>query len=309
MKSFERLSEKEDLVKECTKRSNSENLNKRNKLARNSSGWSRNPEVALAQASLVEAGYDIGPFGIDGRAGDNTAKAVKQFQSAIGLKCTGKLDLDTRKALEQITAVGLNARQIMLKGMESIEQTKLKSPENKLKQKTSENKTVLYQIKVGLGNIISDLVKKDDTKSIASKPELKDVKQIDASVLSTRKEKFEYIFGTGGNYYETEKEAFSHMKTITIDIWRYNIETKSKYSATIKLTVHEKLSDVVQKIFKEIYNDPEQFPIDPATTGAYCWRNTPNFPNHQNGLAIDINWDANFMKQNGKIIAGKEWSP
>jgi len=251
----------------------------------------------LAQASLKVAGYDIGPYGIDGRAGKDTMKAVKEFQISAGLKATGELDTTTRTALELATVTGFWKHDKV-----NVNRRKIQEPGNNGKDQVGKSRSLLQLIKGGLEKIFDGGAKKD-------KSELKNGKPIDHSVLTTQKEKFKYIFGKGGSYYETEKEALSHMKTITIDIWRYNFKTRSKYSSTMKMTVNEKLANVVQKIFNEIYNDPEQFPIDPTTTGAYCWRNTPNLPNHQNGLAIDINWDANYMLKDKKILAGKEWSP
>jgi hypothetical protein len=53
--------------------------------------------IARAQARLKERGYD--PGAIDGGMGPRTRAAVRQFQSAQGLKATGDLNLETLKAL------------------------------------------------------------------------------------------------------------------------------------------------------------------------------------------------------------------
>lgn len=54
--------------------------------------------VKEAQTQLKAAGYDPGK--IDGTIGKQTRAAVKAFQTAKGLKVTGRLDTATRKALK-----------------------------------------------------------------------------------------------------------------------------------------------------------------------------------------------------------------
>ncbi len=120
------------------------NVNERNKLAQKSSGWTRNREVALAQASLKVAGYEIGPYGVDGRTGNDTGKAVKQFQAALGLKITGELDSKTMMALEKVTEAGLNGQDVMMCGRARNERMNLQNPEKKSLlpeiKKTKENR-------------------------------------------------------------------------------------------------------------------------------------------------------------------------
>ena len=125
----------------------------------------------------------------------------------------------------------------------------------------------------------------------------------------SRSEKFKKIFGDGG-YYKTEAEALKNMETITVNIWVYDEKTKTKVSDTKKLTVNKKVVNDVKAIFEEIYTDPEKFPIKKATTAGYNWRGDKSKSQHKYGLAIDINWDDNFMILNdGTIKAGKEWDP
>ena len=50
-----------------------------------------------AQQALRSRGFDLGP--IDGVVGPRTAKAIREFQKANGLKETGKLDADTSAKL------------------------------------------------------------------------------------------------------------------------------------------------------------------------------------------------------------------
>ena len=51
------------------------------------------------QQRLAELGYDPGP--VDGVAGAQTAAALRAFQSARGLRPTGRMDSPTREALEK----------------------------------------------------------------------------------------------------------------------------------------------------------------------------------------------------------------
>ena len=61
------------------------------------------PEVQKAQTLLLKAGFDVGPDGADGYFGDNTLKAVKDFQRKKGLKVTGQIDPATWNALSEYT--------------------------------------------------------------------------------------------------------------------------------------------------------------------------------------------------------------
>ena len=57
------------------------------------------PELLQAQVWLDEAGFSPGP--IDGRAGSSQTKAIRGFQQANGLSVTGKLDQQTKQALNK----------------------------------------------------------------------------------------------------------------------------------------------------------------------------------------------------------------
>jgi hypothetical protein len=45
--------------------------------------------VIICQNKLIEKGYSCGPKGADGKYGDNTVRAVKEFQANMGLKSDG----------------------------------------------------------------------------------------------------------------------------------------------------------------------------------------------------------------------------
>ncbi len=56
--------------------------------------------VTHAQNQLLHAGLSLPRYGADGDYGRETAAAVSRFQQLHGLKVTGKLDLETLRALE-----------------------------------------------------------------------------------------------------------------------------------------------------------------------------------------------------------------
>jgi len=64
-------------------------------LAKNAKG----PAVAKMQEALQTAGYKLPRFGADGKFGDETAKALKKFQTDHCLKDTGRLDKQTMQQL------------------------------------------------------------------------------------------------------------------------------------------------------------------------------------------------------------------
>jgi hypothetical protein len=64
-------------------------------LAKNAKG----PAVGKMQEALLTAGYKLPRFGADGKFGDETAKALKKFQTDHCLKDTGRLDKQTMEQL------------------------------------------------------------------------------------------------------------------------------------------------------------------------------------------------------------------
>jgi len=58
-------------------------------------------DVRQLQEELIELGYDVGPDGADGKFGDNTEKAVVQFQKDHGLDADGQVGPLTYAALEE----------------------------------------------------------------------------------------------------------------------------------------------------------------------------------------------------------------
>lgn len=121
--------------------------------------------------------------------------------------------------------------------------------------------------------------------------------------------KNEYIFGINSGSQSWKSYCNNHLVshvgknlvTIEVPIWVLNGSAKS--SSTKKLTVHEKVSAVVEMIFTEIYDSSERPPIKSSTTCAFVNRYVERndlYSAHNYGIAIDINWDVNPMLDNGK---------
>jgi peptidoglycan hydrolase-like protein with peptidoglycan-binding domain len=62
----------------------------------------RGDDVKALQQDLIDAGYNVGPDGADGKFGTNTFRAVVAFQEDFGLPATGIADPDTIKALSDV---------------------------------------------------------------------------------------------------------------------------------------------------------------------------------------------------------------
>jgi ribosomal protein L37AE/L43A len=118
--------------------------------------------------------------------------------------------------------------------------------------------------------------------------------------------KYKRIFGSAKKKsYKSSSQAKKNMKTIKIKVW--NISNNKKVTKTKSITVHKNIASTVQKIFDEIYNGSEKFPI--YSVGGYSWRGNSSKSEHNLGLAIDINPNENYMINGKKILAGKFWKP
>ena len=114
--------------------------------------------------------------------------------------------------------------------------------------------------------------------------------------------------GTEYKGYTTSSAAKKDMKTIKIKTWDINSSGK-KYTRYHYLTVHKNIAPTVQKIFEEIYNGKEKFPI--KDVASYSWRGNGIYSQHGAGLAIDINprENAQFNGDTGKAMTGSYWKP
>ena len=104
--------------------------------------------------------------------------------------------------------------------------------------------------------------------------------------------------------FDSYEEAQASMATITVPIWK--LSNGTKVSSTTTLTVHSAIAEDVKAIFTEIYNDPEQFPINATSTFRYVEGTTGE---HNCGTAIDLNANENYQVRDGKAMVGNFWRP
>lgn len=96
-------------------------LKERNNLAACSFGG--DPVVGRVQASLIQAGYNLGNYGykgVDGVNGPLTTKAIAEFQKSVNLEPTGKADFETLKMLDRVTEKGLKKADIEALGNKTV---------------------------------------------------------------------------------------------------------------------------------------------------------------------------------------------
>lgn len=125
--------------------------------------------------------------------------------------------------------------------------------------------------------------------------------------LGENASKYSLVFGDLSNpRYESEEEALLNMVQISVDVW--SLDSNGTKTPSIRtLTVHKAVAELVQAIFKEIFEGPEKFPI--KDLHGYAWRQSPT-SEHRLGLAIDLNYDENYMVMNdGRVVAGSFWLP
>lgn len=114
------------------------------------------------------------------------------------------------------------------------------------------------------------------------------------------------IYGSADpSRYTSESQASSHMVKISFPVW--NLVNGQKIASAASLWIHASIADDVVNIFTEIFNDPEQFPIN--SVGGYNWRGNSSSSQHKDGIAIDINPVENYEILSGTIISGSFWDP
>lgn len=99
-----------------------------------------------------------------------------------------------------------------------------------------------------------------------------------------------------GSRQPTPEAAQAEMVWVEIPVWR--LKNGQKTAGTDKVQVLSSIADEVKAIFTEIYNGPEQFPIQ--SIGAYSWRGNGLGSCHSAGMAIDINPDQNPQVRDGR---------
>ena len=106
--------------------------------------------------------------------------------------------------------------------------------------------------------------------------------------------------------YETKEEAEANMATISIQVWDFKNSSKTeKYTKTIELTVHKNLAGTVQALFRELYEQPEQFCFNYVSGYRFADKSE-----HTPGLAIDVNPEQNpYCDPDGNALVGKAFDP
>lgn len=102
----------------------------------------------------------------------------------------------------------------------------------------------------------------------------------------------------------TEKKAFKHMTKVSFKTWC--ISGNKKVTKVRSIYVNKLIAKKTVKIFNQIYNGKEKFPINDI--GGYTWRGSTSSL-HSLGLAIDINSNENYMIDHGKVLCGSFWKP
>ncbi len=118
----------------------------------------------------------------------------------------------------------------------------------------------------------------------------------------------ELVFGNANkSYFTSAADAAGYIVDLEIDIWKIN-SSGQKYATKAWIQVHRLLENDARAIMAEIFNSPEQFPIN-AIGGA---RYTDTL-RHSWGAAIDINpmENAYGYYSNGNFIVsvGSGWWP
>ncbi len=116
--------------------------------------------------------------------------------------------------------------------------------------------------------------------------------------------KEQYIFGDMDSRYTSASQAEPNMVTVGFPVWRLD-SNGQKYESTATVKVHEGISQMIVAIFTEIFNGDERFPI--KNVGGYAWRGGTS--EHNYGLAVDINYNENYMIKDGEILSGSLWEP
>ena len=95
--------------------------------------------------------------------------------------------------------------------------------------------------------------------------------------------------------YDSQAEADANMVPIEIKAWDFvSGESGEKYTRTFTIYINKAVAESVKKCFEEIYELPEQFPIN--SLGGYDYDYDSG--QHGCGLAVDINPNENYY---GKI--------
>lgn len=116
------------------------------------------------------------------------------------------------------------------------------------------------------------------------------------------------VFGTGRyKRYASESAAKRYMTVIRVNVWDFDSKG-NKVTKQKTIMVHKNLAPTVEQIFKEIYEGEEKFPI--KAVGGFSWRGEGSVSEHNQGTALDINPNENYMVEgDGTISSGSYWKP
>ena len=97
-----------------------------------------------------------------------------------------------------------------------------------------------------------------------------------------------------------------YYETVTVKVWDFKDKTQTeKVTKTRSFYVHRNLVPTVKRIFQEIYECEEQYPIKSIVT---YWSGGNS--EHDPGTAIDINPDENpYVSPDGTVLVGKGFDP
>lgn len=126
-----------------------------------------------------------------------------------------------------------------------------------------------------------------------------------SSRYETLEQKHFRIFGVKGkSLYSSAAEASADMVKIPLKVWQIS-SNGEKVTKTLYVTMNKAIAPTIIKIFDEIYNGSEKFPI--CDVGGYNWGSGKN--THSCGVGIDINVMANPYIKNGVTYVGDVWEP
>ena len=112
-------------------------------------------------------------------------------------------------------------------------------------------------------------------------------------------ERMKWLFPKGTP--KTELDMQPYLTQIEVSIY-----TRKKQKSKMTLTVHKKLAQEITAVFEEMAK--MKFPINPACTAGYNWRNMASNKNkqsyHSYGSVIDVNWE-----HNGATYTGWPYKP
>ena len=125
--------------------------------------------------------------------------------------------------------------------------------------------------------------------------------------LSAGQRRIELFGNESKTYFYSSNDAAAYMTTVVVPIWTIS-SSGIKAPSNATLTVHKLVAAEIKAIFEEIYNDPEQFPIQ--SVGGARFSDTMR---HSWGCAIDINPVQNYYCRSvggsTTAIVGTHWTP